>query len=131
MRIMIDTNVLISAFVFRSGQMDFLIQRITENHKIVISSFVLDELAEVVKRKFENKQRALDVFFTALPYELVYTPVNMEDSLFDIRDKKDYPVLYSAIIEDVDIFITGDRNFENLDIERPQIMTASGFLEKY
>ena len=131
MRIMIDTNVLISAFVFRSGQMDLLIQRITENHKLVISSFVLDELTEVVKRKFRNKQEALDEFLTALPFELVYTPVNMEDSLFIIRDKKDYPVLYSAIIEDVDIFITGDRDFENLDIKSPQIMTASGFLEKY
>ena len=128
---MIDTNVLISAFVFRSGQMDLLIQRITENHKLVISSFVLDELTEVVKRKFRNKQEALDEFLTALPFELVYTPVNMEDSLFIIRDKKDYPVLYSAIIEDVDIFITGDRDFENLDIKSPQIMTASGFLEKY
>ncbi|HPJ21149.1 MAG TPA: putative toxin-antitoxin system toxin component, PIN family [Clostridia bacterium] len=128
---MIDTNVLISAFVFRSGQMDLLIQRITENHKLVISSFVLDELTEVVKRKFRNKQEALDEFLAALPYELVYTPVNMEESLFIIRDKKDYPVLYSAIIEDVDIFITGDRDFENLDIESPQIMTASGFLEKY
>jgi predicted nucleic acid-binding protein len=40
-------------------------------------------------------------------------------------------VLHSAIIADVDVLITGDKDFENIEIERPEIMTPKKFLEKY
>ena len=42
----------------------------------------------------------------------------LESGLFDIRDIKDYPVLYTAIIEDIDILVTGDKDFSDIDIER-------------
>ena len=132
MRIMIDTNILISAFVFKSESMNRLIERIVENHDLIISSYVLEELNEVVKRKFPNQVKALDKFLTALSFQLVYSPKTPEDNnLFYIRDENDYMVLYTAIIEDVDVFITGDKDFKEVDIERPEILTLSEFLEKY
>jgi hypothetical protein len=45
--------------------------------------------------------------------------------------KKDYPILASAIIADVDVFITGDKDFGGLDLERPEMMSISDFEEKY
>jgi predicted nucleic acid-binding protein len=54
-----------------------------------------------------------------------------EDIYPKIRDKKDYPILASAIIADVDVFITGDKDFGGLDLERPEIMSISDFEEKY
>ena len=98
---------------------------------LVLSSFVVDELKRVVARKFENKSRELDEFLTVLPYELVYTPEIMDESLFEIRDKMDYPVLYTAIIEDVDILVTGDKDFSDVEVERPDILTPKEFLEQY
>jgi predicted nucleic acid-binding protein len=73
----------------------------------------------------------VDLLLSQLPYELVYTPEQPECGLFEIRDEKDYPVLYSAITESVDVFITGDKDFEGLELERPEIITAAGFLEKF
>ena len=32
--------------------------------------------------------------------------------------------------EDVDIFITGDKDFEDVDIYKPEIISATEFLEK-
>lgn len=61
----------------------------------------------------------------------MYTPSDLEEGLFDIRDIKDYPVLYTAIIEDVDILITGDKDFKGIDIEKPEIMTPTEFVEYY
>jgi predicted nucleic acid-binding protein len=55
----------------------------------------------------------------------------MKNDLFKIRDEKDYPILYTAIIEDVDILITGDKDFLNIDVEKPEILTPAQFLEKY
>ena len=36
--------------------------------------------------------------------------------------------MVTAILEDVDILITGDAD---VDIEQPEILTPSGFLKKY
>lgn len=111
MRIMLDTNVLISSIIFKSKIMNEMLAAILKDHRLVLSSFVIEELKTVVKRKFEGRSADLDHFLTVLPFEYVYTPDEMDEGLFEIRDEMDYPVLYSAIVEDVDIFITGDKEY--------------------
>lgn len=131
MRVMIDTNILISVLLFPSQQMNALIYKITTEHQLILSSYVVDELLNVVRRKFKDKLEAADLLLSQLPYELVYTPAQPKPGLFEIRDERDYPVLYSAITEDVDVFVTGDKDFDGLDLERPEIISSAGFLEKY
>ena len=132
MRIMIDTNILISLIIFPSPNMNKIIEIISKEHTIVLSSYIIDELKEVVKRKFSTKYEYLDKFLIELPYELVYTPevINIDKYPF-IRDKKDLPILVSAINEGVDILLTGDKDFSELDIEKPDIFTPSEFLNIY
>jgi predicted nucleic acid-binding protein len=43
----------------------------------------------------------------------------------------DTNVLVSAIVEDVDLFVTGDDDFNNVEIEKPEIITPSEFLARY
>ena len=43
----------------------------------------------------------------------------------------DYPVLYTAIIEDIDILITGDKDFSDINIHKPEIMSPSQFMENF
>jgi len=132
MRIMIDTNVLISAILFRSESLSLLIEKVAEEYTLVLSTYVVDELRAVVERKFPTKVKAIEKFLTALSYELEYSPKNYDGSpLFEIRDEKDYMVLHTAIIADVDILITGDKDFKDVKIERPEIMTPKEFLGKY
>lgn len=66
-----------------------------------------------------------------MSYELVYTPKNISGSLVSIRDVKDYPVIYTAITEVVDVLVTGDKDFEELGLEKPEILTPNEFLEQY
>ena len=40
-------------------------------------------------------------------------------------------MLYSAISADVDILITGDKDFSAVEVEKPEILTPSQFNEKY
>ena len=74
MRVMFDTNVLISAFVFQSRQLVGMIDVLTEEHTIVSSFYVIEELKMVVAEKFSHKSGVLDRFLTNLPFEFVYTP---------------------------------------------------------
>lgn len=66
----------------------------------------------------------VDSFLSDLSYELVYTPRHMCGNLFEIRDINDYPVLYTAIVENIDIFITGDKDFH---VRRPAYKRAGSF----
>ena len=128
---MLDTNVLLSALLFPGERMNLMMRCIFEEHRLVLSSFVIDELAYVVERKFPGKEKTVDALLTRMGYDLVYTPKEMEPGLFEIRDEKDYPVLYTAIVEDVDILITGDKDFSEIEIDRPEIMTPSEFIARY
>ena len=131
MRVMLDTNVLISAIVFPNDRMNTLIYKAALGNQLVLSSYIIDELLDVTSRKFPVKVKDVDIFLTRLPYELVYTPREQKANLFTIRDIADYPVLYSAIIEGIDIFVTGDNDFAEVEIEKPEIISPSEFLEKY
>ena len=131
MRIMLDTNVLISALLFPSRHMNYLIWKLTSEHTIVLSSFVVEELHKVVQKKFPTKVNAVDQLLENMSYELVYTPKKMEPDLVEIRDMNDYPVIYTAIKEEVDILITGDKDFSDLGLNEPVIVTPAEFLAKY
>ena len=128
---MLDTNVLISLIFFPNQRFLRMAMAITQEHTLVLSSFVVDELKAVADRKFPKQKEAIDRFLSAFGYELVYTPNKMQGGLASIRDKNDYPVLYSAITENVDILITGDKDFIEVAIEKPEILTPSAFIEKY
>jgi putative PIN family toxin of toxin-antitoxin system len=131
MRVMLDTNVLISLLLFPDPRMNAMMERIFTDHEFVLSSFVVDELKDVVRRKFPAKVKAVDKLLLKMSYDLVYTPEEMDETLFSIRDMKDYPVLYTAVIEDVDVLITGDKDFAGIEIERPEIMPPADFIAKY
>ena len=132
MKIMLDTNILISMIIFPGQMFLQMLDVITKQHKLVLSSYVLDELSNVVTRKFPKRENALNKFLAAIPYEKFVTPPDMDLSVFEIRDAKDYPVLYSAIAAKVDVLITGDKDILTVEnIDTPKIMTAREFVERF
>ena len=131
MKVMLDTNILVSAFIFKSKKMNELIYKLSTEHEIVICSYTIEELKELVDTKFKVTQNDLDEFLKDFPFILVYSPTTVENKLFEIRDKDDYIILHTAIIEDVDVFLTGDKDFNDIDIDKPEIMNTTEFLEKY
>jgi predicted nucleic acid-binding protein len=102
------------------------------DHQILLCTYVVEELKDVVARKFPQKSSEIDWFFQSFPFTLVYTPEQFDPATYpDIRDIADLPVLVSAILEDADIFITGDKDFDDLGIEKPEILRPREFLDIY
>lgn len=128
---MLDTNVLISLLLFPNQRMNAMMEHIFKEHELVLSSFVVDELKDVVRRKFPAKVKVVDKLLLKMSYELVYTPEEIDETLFNINDPNDCAVLYTAIIEDVDVLITGDKDFAKIEIEKPEILTPAEFRSKY
>lgn len=131
MRIMVDTNVLFSAILFPQGRAAEALSHCIRKHELVICSYVLDELKRVVRKKFPSRLSDLDTFFEKLSFELVYTPEHIEKALFPIRDPKDYPILYTAVIENVDVLLSGDDDFSDTGLTHPEIVTPAEFLKRF
>lgn len=132
MRIMIDTNIIISAILFPNSMPSRFVEEVTSKHSIVLCSHIIDELHRVFNRKFKDKLLHLEKFLSKFSFELVYTPQDIEkDKYPDIRDIADLPILVSAIVEDVDVIVTGDKDFSDVEIEKPEIITVKEYFERY
>ena len=126
MRILVDTNILISAILFPKSLIAKTLLYITDNHSIVFCDQNITELREVLRRKKPDKLPDAEVLLAELSYELIPAAYHTEKL---IRDAKDQPILNAAIIADVDIILTGDKDFLSLDMEHPSCMNVTQFLE--
>ena len=128
MRIMIDTNVIISALLKQESVPNIVLTDVCENHNLILCNHIILECYDVVKRRFPNKITLLDNLFARLRYDLVSSP---KIGKISIRDIKDQPILNSAISHKVDVLITGDKHFLELDLDIPQIITPSKYRESF
>lgn len=132
MRIMIDTNVLLSSFLFPSPTMNAFINLVLDQHRIVLSSYIIDELNAVIAKKFPAKHYLVSQFVEELPYELYDVNLDMIKSTSQfVRDPKDMPILLAAIESKVDVLITGDKDLLEVDISNPTILEPAKFVEYY
>lgn len=126
MRILIDTNVLFSALIFPRSKPAQALLYIADNHKIVLCDRNIAELRTILQRKAPKFLPDAEMLLTEMSYELI-PAVNHAEKL--IRDKKDQPILNAAIVSDVDIILTGDKDFLSIEMEHPKCMTVAQFLE--
>lgn len=132
MRIMPDTNVVISVILFPNSIPAKILEDITYNHMPVLCSHIIEELHIVFERKFRDKLYILENFLVKFPYELIYTPEIIDPTKYPyVSNREDLPILISAILGDVDIIVTGDKEFTKVEVTRPEILTPREFLEKY
>jgi putative PIN family toxin of toxin-antitoxin system len=126
MKIMVDSNVLVSAVYNPSSKPAHAVRDVCENHELILCDRIVTECYDVVGRKFPQHTHILDKLLTSLGYSLVVAPRG--DSAH-IADPKDAPILSAAILENVDIIISGDNHFLSLDLERPKVLTPAQYLE--
>lgn len=87
----------------------------------------ITELRDILVRKAPQFLPDAEVLLAEMSYELI-PAVDYAEKL--IRDAKDQPILNAAIVSDVDIILTGDKDFLSLDMEHPKCMTAAEFLDR-
>jgi predicted nucleic acid-binding protein len=112
---MLDANLLASMFLFPNGFMSRLKEALCSENQILLCAYVVDELKDVVASKFPARPADIDWFLKSFTYTPVYAPERFNsDDYPEIRDIADLPVLVSAILEDADVLITGDKGFNDV-----------------
>lgn len=111
MRVVIDTNILISA-VLRDRTPEAILIFIIESSKWqwIASSSIVDEYINVLSRpKFNLPTDILEQWQTV--FKNAITIVTLTETLEFPRDPKDAKFLNCVIQGEADCFITGDRDF--------------------
>ncbi|MBR4424395.1 MAG: putative toxin-antitoxin system toxin component, PIN family [Oscillospiraceae bacterium] len=132
MRVMIDTNIFISAALFPEGRAaEALYKALATPYTPVVCDYVIDELHRKFLEKFPNRVVELEAFlYTALPaFEIVPTPEEAMEAEAQIRDPKDRPILRAALGAGAELFLTGDKDFLDSSVEDPRIVSVQQFLK--
>ena len=122
MKILIDTNVLISALVFRGRPRTLLIRLLEEEQELFVSSYIDQEFRRKLRQKWPDRmERILEV------YEEIAFPIleSTHETRGELRDANDIPILSDAIYHDIDIILTGDKDFLDAGLVRPKAMSVS------
>lgn len=136
MRVMLDSNVLISALIFNSEHINKAIEAASqEGNRLLLPVYIIDEVRHVIELKWPNRLGDFDLFLELLDFEEVDTLEEADGTEFSIRDDKDRPVVLSAIAGKADVLLTGDKDFIDVEVPNLRIMhpvrfaSELGFLE--
>lgn len=112
MRFVLDTNVLIAAFI-TSGVCHEILEHVVRNHELILSDFILDEfrnkLLEKVKFEAGEVEEATALLLTCAEIVTAH-PLQTRIS----RDPDDDNVLAAAIAAQCDCIISGDTDLVDL-----------------
>ena len=131
MKIMIDTNVIISAALFPNGRAaQAFFKALNPPYQPLVCDYIVDELHRKFREKFPERVTELEAFlFSALRHiHLVQTPEEEIQAESAIRDPKDRPILRSALNAHADLFLTGDKDFLESSVSDPRIVGVADFL---
>ncbi len=131
MKVLIDTNILISAALSNKGTpYKAFIKAVNFPFRGIICEQNVSELRRIFSSKFPNRLFALETFLSTALLTLDY--VAIPDIAYDIeqqlRDVNDRPILRAAIYADADMILTGDKDFLESGIQRPRMISASDFI---
>ena len=125
MKIVFDTNVLISAAITQSGLASHLMLRVFHKHTVILSDYILAEFQTKLIHKIAVPPSVVD---RALHYLKIRAKIFNPESLkgIEFKDPKDRPILALVKAVSADYLITGDkalielRKFEGTFILSPR-----------
>ena len=109
MKVVFDTNILVSALVFPGGRADAALRRILEEQdQLIISKAILAELLRVLGSKFSRDSEELAhvaVFLSELALS-----VKPRRRLRVVKDEPDNRILECALTGSAEVIVIGDHS---------------------
>lgn len=130
MKVVFDTNILVSALVFPGGRADNALRRIIEGRdQLLLSKPILDELLGILAKKFSRDAEELAhvaVFLSDL--SIVVKPRRRFAVLADEPDNR---ILECAVTGGADVIVTGDKALLALKTFRKvKLLSLRAYLEE-
>jgi uncharacterized protein len=128
-KVVFDTNIFISAFVIPGGSTEKAVLKIIENNiHLVISKAIIQELLDVLARKFGRD--AEELARTAVYLSELGEMVSPKRKIKVLKDDPDNRILECAVAGRAEIIVTGDKAMLQLGkYEGVRIITLKEFLQ--
>ncbi len=127
-RVLLDTNVLVSAMLFGGKPRRCLEAVVAERVVLVSSVHIFQELADVLSRpRLRADADDVAAFIDELTRLADILPVTGSEH-GACRDADDEPVLLAAILGKADVIVTGDRDLLGLADPPVRIVTVDAFV---
>jgi uncharacterized protein len=108
-RVVIDTNVLVSAFL-NNGKSRKFVLKAPDSHTLVLSSQMLAELADVLSReKFSVKTAQIDRFISNIVRQAIMVFIGSRSKIV-LDDPDDDIVIETALSGEADFIVSGDKH---------------------
>lgn len=129
MRVVFDTNILVSALVLPGGRADLALGRIiAEVDQLIISKPILDELLGILARKFSRN--AEELAHVAVYISGLATLVRPRHKLAVVADDPDNRILECALTGRAEAIVTGDKVLLALGTFRKvRLVSLRGYLD--
>ena len=124
-----DSNILISALVFPGKQAEKAILRIIEGReRLLVSKPILDEVLEILARKFARDPEELAR--VAVLLSELGDMVRPKRRIRKLKDEADNRILECAASGAADLIVTGDQDFLDLGaFEGIRLLSLRAYLE--
>jgi putative PIN family toxin of toxin-antitoxin system len=109
MRVVFDTNILLSAFLTEGGAARQLFSRIVANHALLASEYILQEAVGKLSGKLKVPGREIVSFMCYVRARITVVDPSEKPEHIHFKDPKDIPILLLLEVAGVHYFVTGDK----------------------
>lgn len=128
MRVVFDTNIFISAFMFPGGRAEAALAKVVEGDvQLFVSKALIHEVLDVLSRKFDRD--AEELARVAVYMSELGKVVQPKRKLAVLRDEPDNRILECGVAGRADVIVTGDQAMLALgEYKGVRIVTLKDFL---
>jgi uncharacterized protein len=131
-RVVLDTNIIISAALSKNSTPDKVVGHAIDNAILLISNDTFNELQEKILSNKFDKYVQLETRKTFLKtLHAIFEMITIDKRITACRDSKDNKFLELAVNGNANCIVTGDKDLLVLHpFETVEILTAADFLKK-
>ena len=129
MRVLLDTNVLVSAVTTRGLCAD-IFRAVLADHELVTCTKVLQEITRILHTKFSVPDSLISEYLELIRQDAILAEAK-EAPDGKIKDVDDIEIIGAAISGKADVMVTGDREVQNIKpMRKLRIVSPRTFWEE-
>ena len=114
MKVVFDANVLLSAFLTRSGVAQQVFVRAVAAHQVLSSEYILREVGKTLSGKLKVPAPEVAHFMNYARTRMVVIDLPKDSAHIHFEDPKDIPILHLLEVSGAHYFVTGDKQILEL-----------------